>query len=260
MRRRAVLPAIGLAIGVALAANAQHDITRVDPVTPDAAIATPVPERQQRRLKKYEMPELAGAKQALGSQLIDGRLRKPLLDFLTIEGNVEQRISFFEGGLVVVKMTGAASIRKKVLIPDDALAAYLRATTPATLGAIDPFSLPAPEPDRRALLRVYAEDGTHTERVFHPNRVLSKQLSDQIEPLRDLLRAISEDRGVTTSIANYEPKPGDELVADDHKVWRVARIVEGAGVVELQCLDVPTVMYVAKKDLHLYFIGARAGE
>lgn len=252
------LPLVLLALGVAIPAIAQHDITKVEPVAPDAAISTPVPEKQQRRLRKYEMPELAGAKQALGSQLIDGRLRKPLLDFITIDGTIEQRISIFEGGLVVVKMTGAAAIRKKVLIPDDALKAYVRTATPASLRAVDAHSLPSPDPDRRALLRVYDTDGTYVERVFHPGRVLSKQLTDQIEPLRDLLRAISEDRGVTTSIANYDPKPGDLLVADDHKVWKVARVVDGPGVVELHCQDAPTVMYVAKKDLHLHFMGTKA--
>jgi hypothetical protein len=257
MRSGAVLAA---ALLLAIEARAQHDITSVDPVPPDAAIATPVPERQQRRLKKYEMPELTGAKQAIGSQLIDGRLRKPVIDFITTEGVLEQRISIFEGGLVVVKMTGATSIRKKVLIPGDALKAYVRAATFENLRAVDPFSLPLPEPGRRSLLRVYAEDGTHVERVFHPNRILSKQVTDQIEPLRDLLRAISEDRGVTTSIANYEPKAGDTLVADDHKVWQVMRIVEGPGVVELRCLNEPTVMYIAKKDLHLYFMGTKGRE
>jgi hypothetical protein len=147
-----------------------------------------------------------------------------------------------------------------VLIPDDALKAYVRSATAANLRAVDPSSLATPDRDRRALLRIYDADGTFVERAFHPSQVLSKELTDQIEPLRDLLRAISEDRGVTTSIANYEPKAGDRLVADDHKVWTVARVVDGAGVVELHCEDVPTVMYVAKRDLHLYFMGAKARE
>ncbi len=256
----AIVTLLTAALLTAFPALAQHDITQVDPAGPDDALATPVPEQQQRRLKKYEMPELVGAKQALGSLLLDGHLRKPVLDFLTTEGAVSQRISIFEGGLVVVKMTGAAAIRKKVLIPDDALRAYVSTATVPNLRAIDPTSLARPDRERYALLRVYDTDGTFVERTFHPNRVLSKQLTDQIEPLRDLLRAISEDRGVTTSIANYEPKPGDELVADDHKIWKVARVVDGAGVVELHCEDVPTVMYVAKRDLHLYFIGAKPRE
>jgi hypothetical protein len=235
----------------------QHDITHVEPVAPDAAIATPTPLPQQRRMKKYDMPELSGARQALGPQLIDGRLPKPLVDFISLDGTIEQRISIFEGGLVVVKMTGAASIQKKVILPADALKQYAGSVTADAIRAIDQRLLSPPEATRRSVLRVYAADGTFEERKFHPNGVPPKELNDQVSPLRDLLRAISEDRGVTTSIAGYEPRAGDELVADDHKVYRVMRVAPGAGVVELRCLDAPTTVYIAKKDLHLYFIGTR---
>ena len=240
-------------------AATQHDISKVDPVSPDAVIATPVPEKRQRQLKKYEMPELAGAKQALGPQLIDGRLPKPIADYLATEGTIDQRISIFEGGLVVVKMTGAASIQKKVIIPPDALEQYRRALSAETLKSVDQRSLPTAEPTRRAVLRVYAPDGTYEERVFHPGRVPPMQLNNQVAPLRDLLRAVSEDRGVTTSLAGYEPKQGDQLVADDHKVYEVTRVASG-GVVELRCLDAPTKILVMKKDLHLYFLGKRGDE
>lgn len=245
---------------LAVLAAMQHDITRVDVIPPDAAISTPVPARQQRRLKKYEMPELAGARQALGPQLIDGRLPRPLADYLVRDGGIEQRVSIFEGGLVVVKMTGAASIQKKVVIPPDALAQYLQKINVESVRGIDPHLLTPPEESQRATLRVYAADGTFVERAFHSNRVLPRELNDQITPLRDLLRAISEDRGVTTSIAGYEPKEGDELVADDHKVYRVTRVVDGADVVELRCLDAPATIFVSKKDLHLYFMGAKPRE
>lgn len=241
-------------------AATQHDISKVEPVAPDTVIATPVPERQQKRLKTYDMPELAGAKQALGTQLIDGRLPKPLVDYIAAEGNIEQRISIFEGGLVVVRMTGAASMQKKVIIPADALAQYTRAITAESLRTIDQRELAPAERWQRATVRVYAADGTHVERTFHPGRVPPKELNDHVAPLRDLLRAISEDRGVTTSLANYEPKEGDQLVADDHKVYKVMRVAGGAGIVELQCLDAPTKLYVAKKDLHLYFLGRRGEE
>ena len=239
----------------ASAALAQHDITQVEPVGPDAAMNTPIPEK--RGYKKYDIPDLAGARQAVGSQLIEGRLRKPLVDFFTSEGQLEQRISIFEGGLVVVNMTGATTIRKKLLIPDDAQRSYLKALSTAALETIDPYSLPAPEPTRRSFVRVYDDRGHFVERQFHPARVLPKTLTDQITPLRDLLRAISEDREVTSSVAGYEPQPGDELVADDQKTYRVLRVVEGANVVELKCLDAPTTIYVAKKDLYLYFVGRR---
>lgn len=240
----------------ALPLFAQHDITQVEPAAPGAAIATPIP--TNRGMRKYDIPDLAGARQALGSQLIDGRLPKPLMDFITSEGDVEQRISVFEGGLVVVKMTGAASIRKKVLIPLDALASYAERITAEALDKVDQRQLAPPDGQSRSLIRVYAADGRFVERTFDPRRVQPKELNDQIGPLRDLLRAVSEDRTVTSSVAGYEPKAGDELVADDGNVYRVVRVVEGAdSVVELKCVDEPTRMYVTKRDLHLYFVGAK---
>jgi hypothetical protein len=237
----------------ALPALAQHDISKVEPAPPGSAIATPLPESQRRMLKKYDIPDLAGAQQALGSQLIDGRLPKPLIDYITRDGVIEQRVSLFEGGLVVVNMTGAATIYKRMLIPPDALAAYTRAIRADSLRAVDARDLRPPEESRRSLIRIYDGAGEHVERAFHPAAVLPKTLNDHIAPLRDLIRAISEDRYVTSSVAGYEPKPGDELVADDQKVYRVMRVIDL--VVELRCLTAPTTIYVAKKDLNLYFIG-----
>ena len=245
---------IAIALLFAFAANAQHDISKVEPAPSDAAVATPGPRKPN---KKYDVPDLAGAQQALGSQLLDGRLRKPLIDYLAVVGGVEQRVSIFEGGLVVLNMTGASAIRKKMIIPDTALAEYRKAVSTAALRAVDPNALMKPPPDRRAQLRVYADDGTFVERIFDPGRVLPKQLDDPVAPMRDLLRAISEDRDVSSSVAGYEPKPGDELVADDQKVYRVVRVVDPPGVVELKCLSAPTTMFIAKKDLSQFFIGAK---
>ncbi len=241
----------------ALPAFGQHDISQVEPATPGSVAATPIP--TGRGFKKYDIPDLDGAQQAVGSQLIEGRLRKPLMDFLTVERDIEERISIFEGGLVFVQMTGPVTLRKKLLLPPHALQKYNENITPAALDAIDARELAEPEPGRRALLRIYRpEDGSFVERVFDPTRMLPKELNDQIAPLRDLIRAISEDRTVTSTVAGYEPQPGDELVADDQKTYRVVRIVDGAGVVELKCLDAPITIYVAKSDLHLYFVGRKA--
>ncbi|HEV7768711.1 MAG TPA: hypothetical protein VGQ76_27205 [Thermoanaerobaculia bacterium] len=250
-------PVFALLLLCALPAIAQHDISQVEPAPRDGVASTPIPTK--RGYKKYDIPDLAGAKQALGSQLLDGRLRKPLVDFIVAEGSVEQRVSIFEGGLVVVNMTGAATIRKKMLIPEHALQSYTKSISPQSLALVDQQSLVLPEPSRRSVLRVYEPSGRYVERVFNPTRVLPKSLNDQITPLRDLLRAISEDRSVTSSVAGYEPKAGDELVSDDQKVYRVMRVVDGADIVELKCLDAPTTIYVVKKDLHLYFVG-RNGE
>jgi hypothetical protein len=246
-----------LLLASAFPALAQHDISKVEPAPEHGAIATPIP--KNRGMKKYDIPDLAGAAQALGSQLIDGRLRKPLLDFVTTEGPITQRVSVFEGGLVVVNMSGAATIRKKMLIPEDALALYVSHVSAKALDGIEKHSLAQPEADARAQLRIYDGDGKFVERIFNPRRVLPNELHQQIAPLRDLLLAISEDRGVTSSVAGYMPKPGDELVADDGKGYRVVRVVpSGDPVVELKCLDEPTTIYVAQRNLHLYFVGARA--
>jgi hypothetical protein len=253
------IPILVFALSIALSAFGQHDISKVEPVPENSAIATPMPQAS-RRMKKYETPELTGATQALGSQLIDGHLPRPLVDFIITEGGLAQRLSLFEGGLVVANMTGGVTLRKKMVIPKDALTDYLSAISPSRLSAIDQRDLSMPEHDRIARVRVYESDGTFVERRFHPGRMLPMSLGIQIAPLRDLLRAMSEDREVTSSVAGYEPKPGDELVADDHKTYRVMRIIEGANVVELKCLDVPTTIYVAKKDLNLYFIGAKKRE
>jgi hypothetical protein len=107
---------------------------------------------------------------------------------------------------------------------------------------------------------LYSKDGKFVERAFDPAGRRPRELEEQITPLEDLLRALSEDRTVTSTVANYDPKVGDKLVADDRKVWRVARIIEENGIVELRCTTAPTIMYVAKKDLYNYFVGRPAEE
>lgn len=231
-----------------------HDITKVDKVTPGSAIAVPLPEAQRKQLEKYEIPELVGARQALGSQLVDGQLPKPLLDYISKSGDVMQRLSLFEGGLAVINVTGAATIRKKLILPDDALKQYLKSTNAVALAKVDPFHLVPPQQGREGKLRVYTKSGQVVERSFDPMAVLPKEMSDQILPLEDLLRAMSEDRGITNSVAGYVPAVGDQLVADDNKVYRVNRIIEDR-IVELKCTKDPTTMYVAIKDLYNYFIG-----
>lgn len=239
-----------------------HDITMVDEAPISGAISVPITERDRKRLRKYEIPELVGSRQALGSQLIDGELPKPIVDYRVHSNEVDQRLSIFEGGLVVINITGAgATMRKKVIIPPDALHNYMAKMTPSALDTMKQRELVDPARDRRGSLRIYGEDRQPVERLFDPMSALPKPLADLVLPLDDLLRAITEDRTVTNSVAKYEPKVGDRLVGDDQKVYRIDR-VKGEGedaVVLLHCEGQPTSMYIAKKDLANYFIGRPRG-
>ena len=235
--------------------NATHDITQVDPAPLGGAIAIPLPERERKKLAKYDIPELAGCRQAIGSQRIEGRLPKPLVDYSASTTALFQRISIFEGGLVVIEVRGVGgTIRKKVIIPDDALQKYLGAISPAALAAVHDHQLTTPRDTRMALLRVYGAQQNFVERQFDPMATMPKTLSDQIVPLQDLLRALYQDRSVTNSVAGYMPKAGDQLVGDDKRVYQVTRVVADK-IVELRCLSQPTTIYVDVKDLYNYFIG-----
>jgi hypothetical protein len=239
------------------AAAEEHDITKVDPAAPGTVIATPMPEKQRRQMKKYQIPELSGARQALGSQLVDGRLPHPILDYVTVNQNVEQRISIFEKGLVVVRLNGAggATMLKRVIIPDDALKSYMKSASPEKLASVHKKDVTAPSERRRSLFRLYGDAGNPVELAFDPVGVVPKTLADELRPIEDLLRAISEDRSVTNTIADYQPKVGDELVSDDRKTWRVDRVM--GDVIELHCVGQPTIVYVSKHDLYNYFVGKR---
>lgn len=235
----------------------KHGIDQVDEAPVDGSASTPLPREMARRLRKYDIQELAGSRQALGPQLIDGWLPRPLLDLIVVNTQVYQRVSMFEGDLVVVQMKGAGgTILKKVLIPEEAMQSYRAGAAPEAVGKIRPDALPRPRDGRSGTLRIYLKDGV-LERTFDPTATLPKAFHDTIFPLQDLIRAISEDRTVTNTIANYEPQVGDELVGEDRRVYRVTRIVPKSDVVELRCTTLPTVMFVSKQDLHQYFVGSR---
>jgi hypothetical protein len=164
-----------------------HDISMVETAPLGGAIAVPLPERDRKRLQRYEIPELVGSHQALGSQLIDGQLPRPLLDYSASQGELHQRLSIFEGGLVVVDIrnAGVGGIHKKVLIPDDSLRNYMKAITVASLNGVHAAELSAPRDGRRGFLRVYDPSGHFVERAFDPMGTLPKTLADQVVPLED---------------------------------------------------------------------------
>jgi hypothetical protein len=233
-----------------------HDITEVDVAPLGGSIAVPLPESERKKLSKYDIPELAGSRQAIGSQRIDGNLPKPLVDYSVSTAALYQRLSIFEGGLVVMEARGAGgTIRKKVIIPPEAFKSYLHTISPAALAGVRGGELSKPRDARMAQLRVYDARQNFVERQFDPMSTLPKALSDQVVPMQDLLRAIYQDRTVTNSVAGYMPKAGDKLVGDDKKVYQVVRVAGDNKIVELRCLSQPITIYVDVKDLYNYFIG-----
>ena len=166
-----------------------HDITQVDVAPLGGAIAVPIPEEESKRLRKYDIPELVGARQAIGPQLIDGRLPRPLLDYSVHSGRITQRLSLFEGGLAVLNMSGAGgAIRKKLILPDDALTSYLKAAKAPELRILRKSDMPFTLPDRRAELRVYDYPrGTKFELTFDPIAALPKPLNDVSMPIYEIV-------------------------------------------------------------------------
>src|SRR5258708_4475896 len=186
--------AVGMMAGTAVAQQPPpqpptHDITMVDKVPLGGAMATPLPEAQRKRLEKYDLPELAGSSQALGSQLITGERPQPLVDYFARDAKIQQRLTIFQGGLVVIDVRGAGGpIRKRVIIPPDALKSYLKGVAP--IDSIRQNELTPAQNDRRAVLRVYNSPQKYSERSFDPVSALPKTMNDELAPLRDLLRAI----------------------------------------------------------------------
>src|SRR2546423_254772 len=191
------------------AAEPPHGIEMVDSAPLGGAIAPPLPEAQKRKLKKYDIPELAGAHQALGSQLIGGALPRPIIDFVSTAAKVQERISFFDGGLVVIDVSGGgATIRKRVLLPTDAFRNYTGAITAARLAAVRADALVPPRDGRRATLRVYDAPGHFVEREYDPMSTQPKRLADQVIPMQDLLRAFHPRPPPHRGRALPPPSPG----------------------------------------------------
>jgi hypothetical protein len=254
LRRVAVI--LGLAIALPAASQQPRGISTVDPAAPGTAIAV-MPDDPGIDPRLLEIPELAGAQQAIGSQLVDGRLPRPLIDYRTESDSVTERLTLFETGLVAVHLAvPGGEIRKKVILPPDAVQAYRKELSPHVLAAMPEF---APEGTAfwRGVIRLYDPAGTPVERKFDSATLLPRELQQFRMVMQDLLRAICQDREVTNSVAGYTPKVGDQLVSDDQRVFEVTSLMGDGKFVELLCTTDPTRIYVATKDLHLRFVGSR---
>lgn len=249
---------LALLIGSAQQAHAQapRDISSVDVAPPGTAIAV-MPDDPRVDPSKLEIPELAGAMQALGSQLIDGRLPRPLIDYWTRSEAVTERLTLFEGGLLAVRLSvPGGEIRKKVILPPDAVQAYRAELSPPSLRRMPTFDL-SRDSVWTGLIRVYDPAGTPVERRFDSTVVLPRELEQFRVVMQDLLRAVCQDREVTNTVAGYTPKVGDRLVSDDQRVFEVTSFIGGGQFVELRCISDPTRMYVAVKELHTRFVGSQ---
>lgn len=224
----------------------------------DQAIAVPIPEFRLREMSKYEIPELAGAQVATGSQLIEGALPRPVADYYARMGNVTERVTLFETGLASVTMKGnGTTISKKLILPPDALAAYRRHLAPELLEGVPEDLSTTSFHDDEAFLRIYSSQGIAVERRFDPSQALPARLERQRIVMQDLLRVISEDRELSNPITDYKPQLGDILIADDQTAFEITRLIKDGDMVELRGTRQPVRMYVRAVDLAKHFFRAR---
>ena len=215
---------------------------------------------QGKEASQEEIPELAGAIRAEGSQLIDGKLPRPYVDYSIDLLGVSRRLSLFQNGLVVVTTVhGGESYSKKILIPPGAVDAYRPHLSSETLERLYRDMIQETPSDDRETIRIWNDDGKWTERSFDPSMRLPFELEEMLGIVRDLMRVIVDDRDITNSMADYEPREGDELISEDFTVWLVIRVDHSAQIVEVHDVGNPIRMFLAWKDLETRFVAHRRG-
>lgn len=232
-----------------------HDISQVEVPPLGGTIAPPLTEDERRNT---DIPELAGTSLAIGSQLVEGRLPQPIVDYLVKTRFASQRISMFDTGLVVVRVVGeTGTVFKRVKIPLDALETFRNELSPMKLAEIPIDRVKLKPTGDLALIRSYDSMGSHVDRRFDPTTVLPLALEQSRRLLQDLMNAIVQDREVTSTLTNYEPRIGDRLVGEDHKTYIVTALYPQRQTIELTRADQPLKMYIASKDLNKFMVGAR---
>lgn len=223
------------------------------PTAPGTVISLPNPDLPATYLERYEIPELAGAMPATGSMLVDGRLPRPIIDYVANANGIFQSVSIFENGLLVVRIdSGGARIRKRLLLPADALASYHQRVSPVTIAGTELSAMS--DAATYELLRAYDAKGEPVERRFDPAVVLPTSLELARSMMQDIIRAVGHDREVTNPMAGYEPAVGDRLIREDQRLFEVVRVIEDT-FVELKGLSEPTRMYIGIPDLQQLFVG-----
>jgi hypothetical protein len=255
-RRITQLALTAAVAAVAALASASPTSAQNSPVPTElgTAISIPTPEENRLDTRNYNTAELNGAAPALGSQLIDGRLPRPILDYGSRSTGSLQRISIFEGGLVVVHIdAGGARLRKRVHIPPGAIDIYLSLLSTKQIEALAKFDMGLAISKDTAYLRRYRDDGTSVEVRFANSRILPEDIQRLRTVLDDLVRILSEDREVTNPMIAYKPRLGDKLIGDDQKLYQVTAIKNEGTLLELRSTKDPITIYVSTQDVYTTF-------
>lgn len=235
--------------------SAQPEEEYMPPAELGSSISIPKPPEDEIDASKYESPELTDTRPAIGSQLVEGRLPRPLLDYSIVTSKSLQRLTFFEQGLVVLHMkAGDANLRKRMLLPPAALEEYRLLLTPDNARTIARNeSLINGLSNDRGIIRVYREDGSHAQIEFSNSRILPAAIQQLRSTLDDLIRILAEDRGATNPLASYVPRIGDKLISEDLKLFEITALAQQGEIVEFTGLQEPIRVYVSRDEIPSYF-------
>jgi len=254
MKRASTASLAVAAFGLALVApqvRAQTEEEYVPPAELGTAISIPKPNEDSIDESQYTSPELTETRAAVGSQLVDGRLPLPRLDYSIVTPKSLQRLSFFEQGLVVLHVkAGDANLRKRMILPEGAITDYLAVLSPDEAAAISRREmLTNGLSDDRGILRLYRDDGTYEQVEFSNSRILPADVQRLRSVLDDLIRILAEDRGATNPMAGYTPRIGDKLISEDMKLFEITSVASEGQVIEFTGLQEPIRVYVTKEDI-----------
>lgn len=255
-RRTRKLALAAAVVAAAAVASASPTAAQDAPVPTElgTAISIPTPDEHRLDTRNYNTAELNGAAPAIGSQLIDGRLPRPLLDYGSASSGSLQRISFFEGGLVVLHVeAGGARLRKRVRFPAGAVDVYLDLLSPRQMEMLAKSDMGLAISKDSGYIRRYREDGSPVGVDFSNSRVLPAEIQRLRSVLDDLVRILAEDREVTNPMIVYKPRLGDKLIGEDQKLYKVTGIRNEGTLLELTSTKEPITIFVATKDVFTHF-------
>jgi hypothetical protein len=242
-------------VTTAVPVQAQVDEDYSPPSELGVSISIPRPNEGDVDNSRYTSPELPDTTPAVGSQLVDGRLPRPRLDYAIVTPKALQRVSIFEKGLVVLHFrAGNATLRKRMILPQGALDEYLQMITPDEAARIarNEILINGLSADR-GIIRLYRDDGSHEMIEFSNSRILPSTVQQLRSSLDDLIRVLAEDRGATNPMSGYTPRLGDKLISEDMKLFEITHIAQQDEIVEFTGLQEPVRLYVPMDDIPSYF-------